>query len=1032
MWGAEASSSDSCGSGERRGIRHRASALVLGLAVAVSAGLGLAPSAQADSVPLVQYFYVPLPEEQILTMLQAINAAAVEPITTYVTITAVADGTVIFYDQWENGYDVDLAGTLDVYNASTNPGGTQIWGDATLANGAPPGVTTDGGDVINSGTVVQLESDVTTTTRQAVIDFDGGDKFAASKTIAVTRTSWAGVSGTLFAGCVEVFDTNNWGTDYRCPVGAGAPNSYEMFQYTALSIMAGADGTLVDVDMDGDGNVGEAGDYDDHPLDEGESLHVTGVPVGAHVTSTQPVQVDLFTGDIGSNYESRDSALMPTSNWTDRYYTPVSTADVGDTGDARTTVWLYNGTGSQITVTYERRNTAGATTTTNINVAAGAVVGRVLDDAVGGTGAAFYTSNGANFYAYSTTDSASATTTENQAWDWSFTLIPDDMLTTQALIGLGIGRDPDSGTNPLENGNPVWVTTVGNPTTFTDVYVDYDADPTTGRFTDTSGYMFDAKYSLRELDQARVYVPPTTATGVQISASSSGTNNNQAVSTLTFAHDNSAAAENRLLMVGVAIGNSNEVNGVRQVQTVTFAGLPLTFVGSAAAPVGGGGTPNSLPRVEMWALANPPKGNGNVIVTLTGGRVFASGATTFSGVDVANGLSSALGTFNSASAASGTTQSVGVITSAGQVAYDVVAIGNYGVVDAPAPAVGAGQVSRWAQRARSANSGTRRSVRGAGSTETATGGSTTMSWTTSGSYPWAIGAVPIKPMPAGSVADQTGILLYTLDTSVKLAVAWGQDPWRATAGVPGLDVGTSVPPMPEFQAAKDGVLWDDPLTVGVVDGDVDLDGYLSAGDILEYPITVYNVSRLPVPNVYVWDEIPANTTYEPNSTAIDGVAVPDDTSGTPFPLDGTTGLLVTSSLPVGGEITVTFRVRISDPVPSGTAAIVNGGEGRALGWDDPVGDDAFLRGRISDYVWFDADGDGVQDVGELPIEGVTVRLLDIDGRADVRPQRHPGGADRRERQVPVCGPPPGFVHSAVRRARRHRVHHSGCDDRRHR
>ena len=59
-------------------------------------------------------------------------------------------------------------------------------------------------------------------------------------------------------------------------------------------------------------------------------------------------------------------------------------------------------------------------------------------------------------------------------------------------------------------------------------------------------------------------------------------------------------------------------------------------------------------------------------------------------------------------------------------------------------------------------------------------------------------------MPVSTKNDQTGMLVYTLDTSVKLAVAWGQDPLTATAGAPGLDVGTSVPPMPEFTAGKDG------------------------------------------------------------------------------------------------------------------------------------------------------------------------------------------------------------------------------------
>ncbi len=204
-------------------------------------------------------------------------------------------GPSIFYDQWENGYDVDLANTLDVYNATTNPDGTQIWGDGNTANGAAPGIS---GDIIDAGTVIQLESSVVTTTRQSVIDFDGGDKIAADKTIAVTRTTWATGSGTLFAGCVEVFDTNNWGTEYRAPVGENIPDTggtpdqgdAQAFEYTALTIMAGEDGTTVDVDANADGDLNDADDENDYPLDEGDELlcHQCELRRQGHVEQSRP------------------------------------------------------------------------------------------------------------------------------------------------------------------------------------------------------------------------------------------------------------------------------------------------------------------------------------------------------------------------------------------------------------------------------------------------------------------------------------------------------------------------------------------------------------------------------------------------------------------------------------------------------------------------------------------------------------------------------------------------------------------------
>jgi uncharacterized repeat protein (TIGR01451 family) len=970
--------------------KRRAVGLLFGLLFALLAILMLAPSS-ALAMP-VQFFFVPFPEDQLLTMMTAVELggpsnAPAEPITSYITITAVADGTIIYYDQWENGYDIDIANTYNIYTAS-NPGGTQIWGDGDSANGAPPGIPSDR---IDAGTVIQLTNDVYTTTRQAVIDFDGGDKMAATKTIAITRSSWAAQTGTLFAGCVEVFDTNNWGTDYRAPVGTNLADNvdYQMFEYTALSIMAGQDGAVVSVDANNDGDYLDAGELNGVSMAQGESRLVTNVYYGAHVVSSRPVQVDIYTGDVASNYESRDSALIPTSWWSSSYYTPVSTPNVAsNNGDERTVAWLYNPGGSSLSVTYARRNTSGTMTTSTITVPAGGVYKQVLDNATDGTGAHFY-SSGATFYAMSTTDAAGTDVAYNQAWDWSFTMIPNTMLSTQALVGLGIGRDPESTVNLDENGNPVWVTTVGNGDTAATVYVDYDADPTTGTMQDASGYWCDASYSLRELEQARVYVPR-----LKVDATSSGTTGDGTTSaTLDVTHTTGTSA-NRLMLVSVAIANDSTTQ--RTVSDVTYGGVGLTHVGDVMAAAGGGGDGSQTtmrPRVEIWALADPASGSGTVRVTLSDTKAFVVGVTTFSGVDISSGLISALGTFASASATSGTTQSVNVTTTAGQLVYDAVAAGvnaRGNTADPSNFAVGNGQTQQWTQFARSEDGQRDRHVRGAGSTEVAAGTATTMSWTTTTNYPWAIGAVPINSAPSTKI-DQTGLLLYTLDSNVKLAVAWGQDPQTSTAGAPGLDVGTSVPPMPEFTAGKDGVLYDsDNNPANGYSGDRDGDGYITCGDEIEWPITVLNISRIPVPDMTVKDEIPSDTTYvagstvqwtdeDNNGTYETPHAIADNSSGNPFPLCGSGHNFGT--LAAGKSFTVTFRVIIDTfaNLTTGTLAIYNDGSAHAFSWTDPVDDRVFLRARVGDRVWWDEDSNGIQDAVEGGIADVTITLFDGSG-----------------------------------------------------
>jgi hypothetical protein len=180
----------------------------------------LSTTAWAANPAVVQLFYVPFPEDQLLQRLVAIEnggggATPVSPVTTYISIAAVAPNTIVYYDQWENGYDPDIANPANLYSGG-NPGGTQVWGNGNAADGAPPSIP---GDVINAGTVIVLSNSINTA-NLAAIDFDGRDKIAATKTVAVTRVGWATGPNTLLAGALEVFDTDNWGTDYRAPVGA--------------------------------------------------------------------------------------------------------------------------------------------------------------------------------------------------------------------------------------------------------------------------------------------------------------------------------------------------------------------------------------------------------------------------------------------------------------------------------------------------------------------------------------------------------------------------------------------------------------------------------------------------------------------------------------------------------------------------------------------------------------------------------------------------------------------------------------------
>ncbi|NNF68930.1 MAG: DUF11 domain-containing protein, partial [Acidimicrobiia bacterium] len=280
-----------------------------------------------------------------------------------ISITVTLNGTKMVYDHWEDGLEAD----------SQNPiqGTTEVWGDGLASTGCPPTkngaplACTDANDGLNAGDVLALENYVIANPRNpAELRFDGGDLIASSDVIAVTRAGWphwvgtppcpsgSCFSGVVLAGAVEVYQASDWGVRYLSPVGedisptpcVNAPAANCMFEYTAFSIMAGADSTLVSVDVNGDGLIDQSA-----TLDRGESLLAGNVLTGGEVLASKPVQVDLLTGDVDTTYEARWFALQPVERWSSVYYTPVGETDAA----APVTVFAYNPADLDIDVDYE-------------------------------------------------------------------------------------------------------------------------------------------------------------------------------------------------------------------------------------------------------------------------------------------------------------------------------------------------------------------------------------------------------------------------------------------------------------------------------------------------------------------------------------------------------------------------------------------------------------------------------------------------------------------------------------------------------
>ncbi len=206
----------------------------------------------------------------------------------------------------------------------------------------------------------------------------------------------------------------------------------------------------------------------------------------------------------------------------------------------------------------------------------------------------------------------------------------------------------------------------------------------------------------------------STTTGIAPDASSTNTG---IVGPILVPH-NTGSGRNRLMLVSVSTKD-------RTVISVTYGSTALTLVGENII--------NTRARVAIYKLVNPPSGNNTVTVNFssdpTKGAVV--NVSTFTGVDQTNPL----GLFASneyTSNTNGTNPNVNVSSTNGDLVFDISTTRN--ATASPTP----GQTQKWNMLG-----GTE--VYSAGSTKTATGSNTTMSWTSS-SGEWAIGAVAIKPV----------------------------------------------------------------------------------------------------------------------------------------------------------------------------------------------------------------------------------------------------------------------------------------------
>ncbi|HQQ59958.1 MAG TPA: SdrD B-like domain-containing protein, partial [Kiritimatiellia bacterium] len=440
------------------------------------------------NAPVVQGFFLPMPEEQLNLALDTIFTA-VDMGNNQVAVFSIvvsSPGTIVTYDHWEDGYEASL-------NSPAQPT-TLVWGDGNNANGVCPGFANDPTG-LPAGTVISLRNVVPVNPRvQANRYYDGGDQVGATRAITISRAGWENETGTVIASAVEVLRTLDHGTFYIAPVGTDVSTN-QMFDYAGLMVMADEDNTTVVIDPDGPGAAAPTTNV----INRGyPGLQVNGgIKKGATVTSDKLVQVHLITGDFNSRIESRSFVLRPVELWDSQYIIPVSTANAAFPCRA----FILNTNSTAITVTYTNR-TGGGTLTVPANN------GLTVYNLPTNSGTLLKNTNGIAFTVVVAMHDTPTNTGDNDNYDWGFAPIPFKGLTTELVCGWGPGS---SDLPPVNNGSPVWVVPLAGST----LYVDYDGDHA-GPLTDSQGNQYDYATNVSALASVRLYDPDNDQTGMRI------------------------------------------------------------------------------------------------------------------------------------------------------------------------------------------------------------------------------------------------------------------------------------------------------------------------------------------------------------------------------------------------------------------------------------------------------------------------------------------------------------------------------------
>jgi len=910
-----------------------------------------------------------------------------------ISVAIASNDVTVYYDHWENGLTIGDTGD-EVYTGNTGQVLSFISGDIAIPRAA---------------------GNACTSTRpggSSTACYDGGDRiYVVGGAVTVARASWPEVTDTVFALAWEVYPVKPYFTHYTIPVGEDLFATYRDFQQAFVVVQAAYDNTSVQID-----NPGNPGIEVDTILGRGASTQLYHFNAGTTITASKPVQAHIIVGQYHAALysESRSFTAVPSGLWDTAYYNPVPSFD----GTHRTEIYIYNPTAAPLAIRYLDKSG-----TNTFNVPANAT--RSFTSLSGhslATNSALYleaVDGITKFWAIGSGGTANTTGNSNADYDYGFSLIPVNMLRDDYYISWAPG---DNNTPPQNNGSPVFVTPVQDGTV---VFVDYS--PTDGTPNQT--------YTLNRTDAQKLFDPDNDNTGMHIWATGP--------LAVVWGEDGATAAiSNPYLDIGYTSlplpdewidivlkvrksANPSTVSGlVGQISTFTLVidtgdysvddvtvvdTLPTswaylsgnttitlpdgsTITGAAADPQIGGqnltwndfttADPPDPDPLDMSAnqtltisfqgitTGTPPVGYSRNQVVTTGTR----GGRTFSARDTADVYITNLGLDKTSSAG-------GNVNPGNTIDYTITdrnsgsATQNNIVVTDPLPigttyVAGSSQVSfpqtykdQFDTQVYSRNDGNQNWSANwveSDTTQNPTAGNVQVLADGTEQYALRVGDNPAGALADGNIYRVAGNL--STCTSVNLYYEYRRVTMESVDHV-----------YVEASSAGGGGPW-------AQIADITNGNDTNYQSVTPIDLTSYR-ANLAIRFRSSYNEGVAN---DQDRVFIDDVLV--SCVGRPAIAAGAPPNLVTAAnnydLAPGLQLVVTFRVTVNNPVPAGVGTIDNTVRVTSNEQSQPLKDttsDILPLSAIGNFVWLDLDGDGVQDVGESGIGGVTVTLFKSDG-----------------------------------------------------